>query len=390
MSSRADIIVAQTAGTSQFTGGGRNYLVQTPAGKFYLFFKTPAGYLHYRTSVNGLVWSDSVAIDEGVTLTAISIWYDRWSGIDADLVHLAYIDSTADDVFYKNINLADNSQSGRTVIFAGASTASGGCLSIARAIGGNIGCHFSIDAGAEDGFAKSTNVGASWAAAADSSEAVTGDQVILLPGHAVDTQDMMLIFWDASANEISYKLYDNSADSWAESSISTGMTDATPSTVLPMFSATVDLVNSLNILVAWSINNNNAAVLKCWTLTESAITEKTSPVADGNANQSMALVTLDTATGHWWVFYAGTEAGTDGYATTLQTYCKCSQDGGSTWGPERLLSTYGKTWFLHMLVAPRYFGALPPPYLWLMRTNVADFRINLELPIRKTNLILGM
>jgi len=391
MPSRADITITDTQGNACFTGAGRNYLVQTPAGKLYLFYGNQAGYLYCRSSTNGgLTWSDGILIDNGVVLTAFSVWYDRWSGVDADLVHLAYVDSDSDDVFYKNINLADNSLSGRTVIFAGASTAGGGCLSIARARGGNLGCYYAIDAGAEDGYAKSANVGASWSAGADPSEAATQDQVILLPGHAEDTQDMMLLFWDASANEISYKLYDDSANSWAESSISTGMTDVAATNIFPGFSATVDLVNAQNILVAWSINNSNLAVLKCFTLTESAITAKTPPVPDGNANQTMALITLDTATGYWWVFYAGTESGMDGYADQLQTYCKCSQDGGANWGPERLLSTFGKTWFLHMLCAPRYAGALPPPYAWLNRAGIYDFRINIELPIRKTNLVLGM
>lgn len=309
------------------------YLVETPDGVLYLIYIDVNVDVSFIKSMDGgRSWSSPTTIFEGST-TALSIWYDRWSGINAGLIHCAYSDSGTDDTFYRSIDTESSDALGtQTTIFAGASTAANGHTSITRARGGNLYCKTVIDAGAEGGFFRSTDVGATWESRTVDEPIATQDRMILLPGFAADNQDIIAFFWDASANEISRKLYDDSGNSWAESSIATSMVESTVIGRMT-FSATVDLANSQLILVAWSGENTVNAELRCWTVTESAITEVTNVVSDSGGNQSLCAVGIDLTTGHWIVGYAGKSDGSE-ILSTAKIYYKISTDQGNTWGAE--------------------------------------------------------
>jgi hypothetical protein len=261
MASRADVIAAQTNSLVQFTGAGTNYIVQTPAGVLYLVMVDSGLDIMFRKSSDGgLTWSVPTIVFAG-SATALSVWYDRWSNITAGLIHMAYTESGASDTLYRTINTeSSDALSTQTTIFAGTSQANGGHLSISRAVGGNVYCKTCIDAGAEGGFFRLPNANVpngAWDAARTVDENLaTTDQMILLPDYdAADTQDMLAIFWDASANEISRKLYDDSANSWAETSIAGSMTDAAATATFPMFAVAPDPTNTRHVLVAWSAIN---------------------------------------------------------------------------------------------------------------------------------------
>ena len=150
----------------------------------------------------------------------------------------------------------------------------------------------------------------------------------------------MRIFWDTSANEISRKIYDDSANSWGETSIATTMTKPTGATSFPHFAAVVDLTNSRIIMVAWSAVDAANADLRCWTVTESAITETSANVVlNSTDDQGLCAIALDTANSIWYVFYGGASAGGDTWGTTAHLYFKASTDGGATWSPETALTS---------------------------------------------------
>lgn len=354
MPRRIDTTLAQTTGIIQFNGAGTQYIVQTPTGVLYLIYGDSGSDVAFKKSTDGgFSWTKGTIIFTG-TVVSMSVWYDRWSGISAGLIHIAYTESSGHDTLYRTINTeSSDALSTQTVIFAGASAVTTGSnLSIVRARGGNVYCKTQIDAGAEGGFYRLPNANVpagAWDAARTNTEALaTLDMQILAPGFAADNQDIMCIFWDASANEISRYVYDDSANSWAESSIDAGMVEISPATAFPNFDIAVDLTNSQIILVAWNAIDAGGAILKCWTITESAITAKTDVVAESTDDQGLAAICLNSQTGEWVVFYAGKTDGSETWTTATNIYYKGSRDSGSTWGPETKLTnkTHNTCWLI--------------------------------------------
>lgn len=326
---------------------GTNYVVQANNGSIYAFgiglAQTGAltNQVYYIKSLdNGITWSAPVLIQTGLLGSQISIWYDRWSGLSSDYIHVAYTDETLDDCFYRNINTASgDALSAQTTIFLGASTASRPWMSISVARGGNIYCLVMIDGGTEETFVRSTDNGATWTTRTLPFNIPQFGTWVLLPSWNADNQDMMLIYLtDNSTNPLWRFLYDDSADTWdAGTNILTGLVAVAFSSVYK-FSATVDLANNRNIISVWNRFNFATAVLKCYTVTETTITAVTDVVASSGGNQALTCISLNTDTNTWYVFYAGTEAGTDTYLTSMKLYYKFSTDSGTTWSTERLLS----------------------------------------------------
>jgi hypothetical protein len=328
-------MISASASSATFTGAGTSYVVKTPSGVFYTFFiDTNSDIVWCKSTDGGATWS-APSVMTATGAVAISIWYDRWSGIASGLIHVAYQDSTTDDTLYRSLDTENaDAISAETVILAGASTLAGGCLSICRSRGGNLYCATMIDAGTEGGFMRSTDTGATWGARATVFEAALADQIILVPGWAADNQDMMAFYWDSDADEISRKVYDDSADTWGETSIAASMVDTAPTNHFPHFAATVDITNSRNLLVAWSAVDLLNADLRCWHVTESAITEVTNVVANSTDDQGFCAIGIDTDTEDWYVYYFGETGGGNTFQSSIQLFYKKSTDDGATWGSE--------------------------------------------------------
>jgi hypothetical protein len=345
-------MVSATLNTLYFSGNGTRYPVQTPGGARYAFIVPNSAIQCRKSTDGGLTWQTPIDIKvSSVAHAATATWYDRWSGINDDDVAIVYIDTTSDDVLCRVLDTTNDTLSTETVVFAGATATSAASLSVVRARGGNLICVFDIDGGTERGAAKSTDNGATWTPIADPTEGTAFDEWALVPGWGADNQDVILIFYDQSAGELSRKVYDDSADTWTETSIATSIVAING----VHLAVSVDLTNSQNVLVAWNGVDAANQDLKCWTVTEAAITAKTDVVLNGTDDQGLAAIGIDEGTGYWWVAYAGKSDGSETWTTSLNVYCKVSQDGGTTWGPESL-----RTPFLanrqNICTAPRFRG----------------------------------
>jgi hypothetical protein len=339
---RADVTIAESAGVIQYTGAGTDWFVKADNGALYFIYADSGSDVAFRKSTNGgLTWSAPVIIFAG-SISSIALWYDRWSGLSSDLIHVVWQEIGGDDTFYRTINTASSDAlSTQTTIQLGTTTAAGGCLSVTRSVGGNVYCATMIDAGAEGGFYRLPNAnvpdGAWDAARTTVFEGATQDQIILAPDlTAADNQDIIAIFWDASNNEISRKLYDDSANTWGETSISTGMVDISSTNGFPNFDLTVDLDNSKLVLVAWNGVDTAGADLMAWDITNSSITALTDVVSNGTDDQGLCSIALDTDNGDLYVFYCGKSDGSETWNTSINIYYKKSTDGGATWGTETL------------------------------------------------------
>lgn len=397
MPRRIDLIIRESA-PGMTEGAGTSYLIQTPAGVLYSVSINGDTDLAFRKSTDqGLSWTQNTDLFAG-TVTALSVWYDRWSNIAAGLIHIAWQESGTDDTLYRTIDTeSSDALSTQTTIFAGVSTAAGGHLSIARAVGGNVYCKTVIDAGAEGGFFRLLNADVPngvWASRTVDEVIATQDQMILLPDYdAADNQDMLAIFWDASANEISRKLYDNSANTWSETSIATGMVDDIALNGFPHFAVAMDITNTQHILIAWSGVDTLNADLRCWTVDATTITAKTDVITNSTDDQGLAGLTLDID-GKWWAYYVGATDGSETWPTDVHLYCKCSTDSGTTWGPETKLSpmTRRRT---AIFAIPRLLSrqTAPPIVMWHndFVTSVDETTwVNLDIVQPHANLQVGI
>lgn len=371
--------------SAMYSGAGTQYMVKANNGYLYVIWIDGASDVVFKRSTDGgYTWGAPTSVYAG-TVTALSVWYDRWSGLSTDYISIAWQESGTDDTLFRTINTgSSDALSTQTSIFAGTSTASGGYLSIARTRGGNVVCDTVIDAGAEGGFFKLLNAdfpNGAWSAALTSPEALaTQDQIILLPGWAADNNDVMAFFWDASANEVSRYLYDDSAGTWGETSIATSMNDLVATTGWPCFAATVDTTNSRNLLVAWSGADTVNADLRCWHVTESAITEVTNVVLNSTDDQALCAITIDTTTEDWYVFYGGKSDGSEVWTSAIKLYYKKSTDDGATWGAETLLTSTSAMNIRFLATIPRVDTDDVLKVLFQDALSTQEIKINLALP----------
>jgi hypothetical protein len=355
---RADILVGGTVNCSQRSSQS-SYIVQTPSGVIYAFFYAQVDNNLYwiKSTDGGFTWTDAVLIKALGSNAGFTVWYDKWTpGDTGTKVHLAYFESTTDDVLYRALDTNDDSLGTEVTIFAGASTGTGSntCISITKAIGGNIYVAFDIDGGTETGFYRSTDSGASFTARTDINEA-TSDYYLLAPGFAADTQDIICIFWDRSASEISRKLYDDSANSWGETSIATSMTAVASSTCAPQFSIAVDDANNKIILIAWTNRDTANADLLAWKIDESAITALADVVTNSTDDQQMCALGLNSSNGDLYAFYGGKSDGSETAGTSINIYYKVSTDDGSAWGSETQLSQSARN-YDYLMTFPVFTG----------------------------------
>lgn len=376
MGRRIDVKVCE-ATPVQWSGAGTNYIVQANNGALYcVFIGSNSDVLYVKSTDGGLSWGSPVQLMAAGTAIQLAVWYDRWSNYAADYIHVVSVDSGTDDTSYRTINTASSDALSTQIAIQNAlvSAVAGGHISVVRAVGGNVYCKAVIDAGAEGDFYRLTLANfpnGAWDNRAVDETIATLDQMILLPDFdAADTQDIMAIFQDASVTETSRKLYDDSADSWAEASINAAITELSTATAFPNLAAAPDITNTNSVLLVWTQADLANADLKCYTVDSGAITGLTDVVLNSSDDQGLCAIGIATDTGYWHAFYCGASGGGETWPTSLNVYTKVSQDSGSTWGPETLVSISGVATIRWLTTIPRFTG--PPVVAWMRDGAVLD------------------
>lgn len=334
------VLLAQTTGLVQFNGAGTQYVVSASNGVLYAIILSDNSDIYYKRSFNnGMTWTTASSFSGATTTTQLSVWYDRWSGIDDHMIHMAFVNSADDDVKYRYLNTNTNTLGSLVVAAAHASTAANGALSICRSRGGDLFIAYNIDGGTETGFVTSSDTGSTWLNASNPNESST-DYYVLMPGYNTNANDMHLYFWDVSANELSVKRYNKTTNVWTETSIATSMTDSPQSTMFPNLALFPDLDNSRNILAAWSRVDFSGARLRCWEVGDSSITGLTDIVDNSTDDQGLVALGVDKSTSPdtWYAFYGGNSDGSETFLADINIYYKTSTDDGTTWGDETLLT----------------------------------------------------
>lgn len=225
----ADTTVATAvAGASDKTGLWGPYWISTTVGM--IIFIDSASDPHYaRTADGGATWTDEGALD-AITCQRLSCWFDQETpGDSGTLVHCAYLDSTGGDrAKYMTIDVSDATLgTKRTVDSTVTVSASKGDhrIAITKARNGNLIIAFTTQDDLE--CYRSVDAGENWTDRADPFETATEEDWLLLFPANVDDGDVAGVFWDRSADAITVKMYDDSANSWTETAILSSMTDDT-------------------------------------------------------------------------------------------------------------------------------------------------------------------
>ena len=264
-----------------------------------------------RTTDNGASWA-LTEIDAGTTQGSAA-WYDRETpGNTGTLVHLTWIDTLTDDVYYRTIDVSDASLgTQRTVDGAITSgTLTTNRIGIAKAVNGTLGICFLTPSELE--FLTSTDSGANWTDRADVYEDVGQIDWCLLYPADVDPGDFAAIYWDISANATSIKMFDSSADTgtgtWTETAISGSMNDVNTHRNMD---AAVQHSNNHIMLASFNHFNNSTNDLLTWELTVDSIASPTvtarATILTNDATAAGVGIFINQQNNDVYVFYiAGT------------------------------------------------------------------------------------
>lgn len=336
----ADVIISNAATLYQIART-RHSTVFTTASIGYQLVTNASGHSYYqKTTDGGATWGTPVVINAADT-TAADLWFDQWTPGDTTgtKIHIFYIDVPTADVMYCSLDTATDTVSAAVQIYAGASLAAAGSRygifsSGTKARSGYLYCAYEIDAGAEYGFKRSTDSGATWSAVLDATFVEADkDQAYLYPATDTgDNNDCWAIYHDTSANALTLKLWDNSAATTTESAtIQTFADTATQYLGEGGYSAAMRLSDGHIILASVSERNTATADHQVWDIASIATITALTAITTNIANHYYPAVYIDPNSNDIYVAYNGARAGTDTLDTASKVYYVKSTDGGTTW-----------------------------------------------------------
>lgn len=312
--------------------------VWTNATTGYIIYEDAAFDVVYQKTVDGgATWGSPVVVHTG-SAARLSAWFDKWTtGDTGTTIHIAYVDGSSEDLFYRDLDTSDDTLGTERTVVAGASFSFGGwadgVVDVTKSRGGNLYIGFWGDnsVSGERDFLRSTDAGVNWTSRAALADGDPVDGILLRPGNEADNQDIWCIYWDRSADEISLKTYDDSANSWSETSIQTSMVDDIS---FYGMAASIRQSDGHLILAAWSETDATTADLKVWDINGSgSITAKTDVVTN-LAESGQVAVFINQQNDDIYVTYI--KGGT--WLATVDVKYKISTDGGGAWGSEQAYS----------------------------------------------------
>lgn len=334
----ADVRVDSSGFSTLYSAARRLGPVWTDDNTGYLIYIDGSSDIVYRKTITGgASWGSRVVID-ATSAWAVDLWFDKWTpGDSGTLIHIWWVESLTDDVHYRTLDTATDSLGVDRTVFNGSSfsTIPGRnyqAVTGTKAVGGNLYVQFWGDGDGEHGFYRSAD-GITWVSRTDGADGNEADEVLLFPdADSADNQDVAMVYWDRSADEISLKKYDNSGNSWSETSISGSMIDVTGSMQM---SGLVRHSDGKLLLFAWNRIDYSESDLMVFEidLATPTITPKTNVVTDSDDCVCVAAF-IDQNNDHLYCSYLGQDDGAQTYGSSLQAHYKKSTDGAASWTAE--------------------------------------------------------
>lgn len=285
-----------------------------------------------KTTDGGVTWSAGTAVQAGTVAGLESFADIRVAGDNGTKIHVAWIDSVANNFRYAAYDISAGTWSTPVnVDGAGDGTAGGTTCFIAKTLAGGFvaGWVSSTNSGAYK-----SNDGVTWNACASPVEGAAVDYMHGVHVNTDDTKDSGIIFGDVSANEYSIKMYDDSADTWTETAIAASAIATT--------SAPADMSTRLSdghtILVFWNATDTATADYLAFDLRLNSIASPTvtalTNILTDSAESGAGGCFIDQAANHIYATYLRGTA----FGSTTKVYYKVSTDGGLTWSVETAYS----------------------------------------------------
>jgi hypothetical protein len=183
-----------------------------------------------------------------------------------------------------------------------------------------------------------TSLGTSWTTRANVYEGINSiDDAWLFPANTADNSDAAAIFYDRTSSEISLKMYDDSGNSWTESTVYSPV-------VFEGIGPSIDAVmrhSDGNVLVAFHTDMDATTdSLKTYDVSVSSIATPTiTSAADVFANQAesgLIALMVDQNTDDIYAAYG--KAVSSAFLTSVSVVYHKSSDGMSNWGAENAYS----------------------------------------------------
>lgn len=227
--SAAQVVIDATA-----EGTGTSHLHASPQSVFisdligYKFYRDATGTncKYSKTTDGGNSWGTPVTFDNQADCIAVAVWYDQWTpGDSGTLIHIATIDTGNDDIFYNALDtsgdtLATTSSTTTNPVNAqgGAFTAGGNYPAITKGTDGTI---YVAMSDATDRYvlecSTTCHVSNNWTETGTTPlDLVDGDYNLLLP---LTGDRIMVINRDVSAEDMRYKIWNNTSWSGAWTAI---------------------------------------------------------------------------------------------------------------------------------------------------------------------------
>ncbi len=286
-----------------------------------------------RTIDSGATWVDTTI--EAVTLRSMAAYFDQETpGDTGTLVHVCWLDETADEFRYTTVDVETGTIGTLRTIDATITVSpanNDNRCAITKTRNGNLIAALSTQN--EIRTYRSVDAGVTWTTRADVYETTTEeDYVLLYPANTGDGADAAAFFWDRSVDEISVKMYDDSANTWTETSILTSMSDD-PS-LLNMDGSTR---HSDGLILGSAHSNEDSAGddLRTWTVNPNSIASPTittkTNVFTNQAESAMVSVFINQQNDEVFITYC--KGGT--WEATVDVVYHRSTDGMTTWGAEQ-------------------------------------------------------
>lgn len=332
----ADVAIATNASGTFMQSGHRFALASPDENTVYQYYIDDQNDLIVRKSTDGGAnWSTAGTVRTG-TVSNFSIWADWWAGESGSLIHCVYHDSGVDDIFYRSLDVSSDTLGTERTVVAGSGdpTIEDQWIiqtSTGRLYAGGSALGISTRMLSDDG-------GANWSAYASFME-LAADLTLGLPGNYADPDDFVVYYWDISANELTYKVYDASADTvGGETTVATGVAETTEANSPTQFTAVVR-PDGKHYVFVWNGYDVSTADLKAFLVDPSSATVTALTDVVSNSDDCFGVAaSVDWNTGDIYVWYQGKSDGSEAAASAVKIYRKISTDDGATWGAESAYS----------------------------------------------------
>lgn len=308
----------------------------------YIFFMNTSKELVYRkTTDGGSNWGNATSVTSD-TVEKIAIWYDGWTNGDSGTqIHICWSEAPTDTITYVALDTSDDSTSSEVTVDSYASVLvsqswNEGCLSIVKSRNGTVFVAGWADTSGEgDGFYKATmsgGVATSFTSKADVRDGSSVDNIMLLYGNETDEEDIYCVYYDVGVFEITLKTYDDSANSWSESSVIHEGTDG--SITYFKFDCVQRFSDDHTLVAVWTRHDDSATpdpAIEFFDITNgSTWSQKTDVYASDNVYGIVGLMINQQNDDLYCAYTNGSTTGAIKY--------KVSTDGGTTWGTEQNMS----------------------------------------------------